>query len=174
MRATRATELADIYPSHACAGWLGRSRATADQFYRSITDEHFRKAAGVSGRPGMAEQLPSRTAMPQRKLQPSATPAAAQGCQRHFSYQKNARNLEPSAIPAAAQQGNTIARMQSGNTQAQQNPQHQMALLGDVERNGEKSTQPQVTSVSLLSTACNLVYHCPVGPAGLEPATKGL
>jgi integrase len=44
MRATRATELADRFPSHVCAQWLGHSERIADQFYRSVTDEHFLRA----------------------------------------------------------------------------------------------------------------------------------
>lgn len=44
MRATRATELADRFPSHVCAQWLGHSERIADQFYRSVTDEHFQRA----------------------------------------------------------------------------------------------------------------------------------
>jgi hypothetical protein len=44
MRATRATELADQFPSHVCNAWLGHTEKVADQFYRSVTDDHFRKA----------------------------------------------------------------------------------------------------------------------------------
>ena len=40
LRATRATELADRFPSHVCAAWLGHSEAIADEFYRSVTDVH--------------------------------------------------------------------------------------------------------------------------------------
>jgi integrase len=147
MRATRATELADIFPSHTCAAWLGHSQAIADQFYRSVTDEHFRKAAGVSGQPGTAEQLPTGTATLQR---------------------------QPSAIPAAAEQDNAIATIPSAKIQAQQKAQHQTALSSDIERYCQNNSQPQVTSVALLSTPCNLVYNRPVGPAGFEPATDGL
>ncbi len=47
MRATRATELADEFPSHVCAGWLGHTEAVADAHYRMTTDDHFKRA--VSG-----------------------------------------------------------------------------------------------------------------------------
>jgi integrase len=46
MRASRATELADVFPSHVCAKWLGHTERIADEFYRSVTDEHWRRAAG--------------------------------------------------------------------------------------------------------------------------------
>ncbi|HSA26192.1 MAG TPA: site-specific integrase [Phycisphaerae bacterium] len=45
MRASRATELADEYPSHVAAAWLGHTEAIADSFYRQVTEEHFQKAA---------------------------------------------------------------------------------------------------------------------------------
>ncbi len=44
LRATRATELADKYPSHVCAAWLGHTERIADGFYRMTTDEHFAMA----------------------------------------------------------------------------------------------------------------------------------
>lgn len=45
MRVSRATELADEYPSHVCAAWLGHTEKVADAFYRQVTDEHFARAA---------------------------------------------------------------------------------------------------------------------------------
>jgi len=44
MRASRATELADTYPSHVCAAWLGHTEAVADAFYRQVTESHFERA----------------------------------------------------------------------------------------------------------------------------------
>ncbi|MHB1156446.1 MAG: site-specific integrase [Phycisphaerales bacterium] len=44
LRAGRATELADQYPSHLCASWLGHTETIADAYYRMVTDEHFTKA----------------------------------------------------------------------------------------------------------------------------------
>ena len=174
MRATRATELADIFPSHTCAAWLGHSQAIADQFYRSVTDEHFRKAAGVSGLPSTVERLPSGATNPQWQWQPSATSVAAQNCRTHFSYQQNVSDPQPSAIPAAAQsrQDDEIPTIQSGNVQEQQNAQHYTALLGDIEHNCQNGPKPQPTSVSLVSTPCNLVYNHPVGAEGFEPPTS--
>ncbi len=48
LRASRATELADIFPSHVCAAWLGHTEKIADAFYRTVTDEHYRKATDES------------------------------------------------------------------------------------------------------------------------------
>jgi integrase len=44
LRATRATELADQFPTHVAAGWLGHSTTIADKHYRQTTAEHFAKA----------------------------------------------------------------------------------------------------------------------------------
>jgi hypothetical protein len=51
LRVSRATELADQYPSHVSAAWLGHSEKIADAFYRQVTEEHFARAVGgaVSG-----------------------------------------------------------------------------------------------------------------------------
>ena len=47
LRATRATELADQFPSHVCAAWLGHTERIADSFYRQVTDEHILRATGT-------------------------------------------------------------------------------------------------------------------------------
>lgn len=47
LRATRATELADEYPSHVAAAWLGHTEKVADMHYRSVTEDHFARAAAV-------------------------------------------------------------------------------------------------------------------------------
>ena len=47
MRASRATELADLFPSHVCASWLGHSEKIADAFYRQVRDEHVARALAL-------------------------------------------------------------------------------------------------------------------------------
>ena len=44
LRSTRATELADKFPSHVAAAWLGHSVAVSDRHYRQLTEDHFAKA----------------------------------------------------------------------------------------------------------------------------------
>lgn len=44
-RASRATELAEHYPSHVAAQWLGHTERVADAHYRQTTEEHFTNAA---------------------------------------------------------------------------------------------------------------------------------
>jgi hypothetical protein len=52
MRASLATELANQFPSHVCASWLGHSEAIADQYYRMTLEEHFAKATQKSDASG--------------------------------------------------------------------------------------------------------------------------
>ena len=44
LRASRATELADQFPSHVAAAWLGHAEGVADKHYRTVTDDHFADA----------------------------------------------------------------------------------------------------------------------------------
>ena len=45
LRSTRETELADQFPAHVAAAWIGNSVAVAVKHYLQVTDEHFEKAA---------------------------------------------------------------------------------------------------------------------------------
>lgn len=47
LRATRATELADEFPSHVATAWLGHSERIADKHYRQVTDDHFDRASAA-------------------------------------------------------------------------------------------------------------------------------
>ncbi len=50
LRSSRATELADIFPSKVAADWLGHTEAIADKHYRQTTREHFERVIkGESG-----------------------------------------------------------------------------------------------------------------------------
>ena len=50
MRASRQTELEDIFPSHVVCSWLGNSIQVAHKHYLQTTDAHFAKAtAGECG-----------------------------------------------------------------------------------------------------------------------------
>lgn len=56
LRASRATELADLFPSHVCAAWLGHTEKIADGFYRQVTDAHFQRATGLDFVPNTVVQ----------------------------------------------------------------------------------------------------------------------
>ncbi|WP_391570440.1 tyrosine-type recombinase/integrase [Pseudobythopirellula maris] len=48
LRATRATELADEFPGHVAAAWLGHSVKVAKGHYWQVTDDHFEAATSKS------------------------------------------------------------------------------------------------------------------------------
>ncbi|MEX1230753.1 MAG: phage integrase SAM-like domain-containing protein [Planctomycetaceae bacterium] len=68
LRASRATELADQFPSHVCAAWLGHTEAIADRHYRQVTDEHFEQA--ILNTPSGAPRICRRTALHDAVLTP--------------------------------------------------------------------------------------------------------
>jgi len=45
LRATRETELADLYPEHVVCEWIGNSKVVARKHYLHVTEDHFTKAA---------------------------------------------------------------------------------------------------------------------------------
>ena len=54
LRASRASELAEEYPSHVAAEWLGHSEEIADAQYRDTLDIHVARA--IAGSPDCAAQ----------------------------------------------------------------------------------------------------------------------
>lgn len=45
LRATRQTELEEVYPSHVVCAWMGNSTVVARKHYLQVTDTHFQSAA---------------------------------------------------------------------------------------------------------------------------------
>lgn len=62
LRATRQTELAESYPIHVVCGWIGNSRAVAQEHYLQITDAHFVRATAETEK--AAQKAAHRTAVP--------------------------------------------------------------------------------------------------------------
>ena len=44
LRASRETELTNVFPLHVAAGWIGNSAAVAKEHYLSTTEDHFTQA----------------------------------------------------------------------------------------------------------------------------------
>jgi len=44
LRATRQSELAEIYPAHVVSAWIGNTVDVAEKHYLMVTDEHFARA----------------------------------------------------------------------------------------------------------------------------------
>jgi hypothetical protein len=65
LRSSRETELAESYPIHVAAEWLGNSPKTALAHYTQVTEEHFQRAAksGAEGvqKPVQQPAAPVRT-----------------------------------------------------------------------------------------------------------------
>ena len=51
LRATRETELAELFPSHVVCEWIGHTREVARKHYLQVTEDHFAKAVSVAENP---------------------------------------------------------------------------------------------------------------------------
>jgi len=80
MRASRATELAEDYPGHVAAAWLGHTEEIANAHYRQVLPEHIEKAISDGG--VMPPVMPLAAVLPgmdpQAEKQPSSQLEAAQ------------------------------------------------------------------------------------------------
>ncbi len=76
-RATRSTELADLFPSHVAAAWLGHTEKIADGHYRQVTTDHFRRATTESTGPQTQPQILAQN------------PAHSPHVKPHQDYSKN-------------------------------------------------------------------------------------
>jgi integrase len=50
LRATRETELAEVWPLHVVTAWIGNTATIAQKHYLQVTDEHFKSAAESGAR----------------------------------------------------------------------------------------------------------------------------
>lgn len=70
LRASRQTELEEIFPSHVVNKWIGNSREVAEKHYLQVTDDHYSRAlqicardasqASANDRSGIAEPAKTR------------------------------------------------------------------------------------------------------------------
>ncbi|WP_350212038.1 tyrosine-type recombinase/integrase [Botrimarina sp.] len=79
MRASRATDLADRFPSHVAAAWLGHTEEIARRNYRSVTAEHLAIARGELPGRDAAKGDAGGGAQGAGNRQKSASPAAPPG-----------------------------------------------------------------------------------------------
>ncbi len=104
LRATRETELADIYPEHVVCKWIGNSRVVARKHYFQVTEEHFAKAVGSTVKQAaqnaarQAAVLPRNTAHDgnDSNEQPPAFPGVAIACKSLQNHGMGDKGLEPS------------------------------------------------------------------------------
>jgi len=77
LRASRATELANEYPAHVAAAWLGHSTIVANKHYWQVTDDDFAKAIeGGKEAAQKAAQNPAQSAHAKGRTEPQAESAA--------------------------------------------------------------------------------------------------
>lgn len=60
MRATRETELAELFPIHVVCDWIGNSARVAQAHYLQVTDAHFARAIGEAAQKA-AHQVHAKT-----------------------------------------------------------------------------------------------------------------
>ena len=104
LRASRATELADRFPGHVCAAWLGHTEAIADRHYRQVTADHLAAAvASTTAVTGAAD-----TSLTATQIATRATPATHIPTQQPAALTGNGRKqtrdvvLKTQVVPANA------------------------------------------------------------------------
>jgi integrase len=75
-RASRETELAETFPLHVAAEWIGNSQAVAARHYLQVTDEHFQQA--VTFHSGKAAQKAAQQTDAAHRREPSVVVPAQQ------------------------------------------------------------------------------------------------
>src|SRR4029077_7308271 len=61
-RASRATELANEFPAHVAAAWLGHSTLVANKHFWQVTDDDFAKATGTGTEAAQKAAQPAHAA----------------------------------------------------------------------------------------------------------------
>ncbi len=83
LRASRATELVNEFPSHVCAAWLGHTEAIANQHYRMVTSEHIERATSQP-----TGSLPGQPKSPNENL--AQNPAHSPHVEANQGFSRNA------------------------------------------------------------------------------------
>ncbi len=67
LRASRATELANTFPAHVAAAWMGHSKEIANKHHWQVTEEHFEQATQKAAQKAAQQVAASRGSEPQGK-----------------------------------------------------------------------------------------------------------
>ena len=65
LRASRQTELENVFPTHVVCEWLGNTESVAREHYLRVTEDHFH--AAVHGALQIPQFLPARVAQTHRR-----------------------------------------------------------------------------------------------------------
>ncbi|QOV92331.1 tyrosine-type recombinase/integrase [Humisphaera borealis] len=105
LRATRQTELCEIFPGHVVCQWLGNSEDVAKDHYLQVTDQHYERAAQMTEPGAQKPAQPGRestgntsqNAWPQN-AKTAGVPAVATECESSHSVRMASEGLEPSRL----------------------------------------------------------------------------
>jgi integrase len=98
LRASRATELAAVHPSHVAAEWMGHSRTVAAEHYWRVTDADYDRAlGGTTGGTDTATQ--DTTATDKLEPQPTVCQSVSDSDGCGVSVQVTPRGIEPLLPP---------------------------------------------------------------------------
>jgi hypothetical protein len=111
MRASRATELAEDYPGHVAAAWLGRTEEIANAHYRQVLPEHIAKA--ITGNGVMPPMMPPAAVPPRTDSQTENSPSP----QLVLTQKETAAcdGMQPSSMEAAGFQSGSRKPLNSSS-----------------------------------------------------------
>jgi len=100
LRASRATDLADQFPSHVGAAWLGHAEEVAKKHYRTVTDEHFAKAISKQAAQNPAQHTSADTSIDKQlesegNEKQAVLPSGADVCNAVHVKKVGDKGLEP-------------------------------------------------------------------------------
>ena len=103
LRSTRETELADQFPAHVAAAWIGNSVAVAVKHYLQVTEDHFKQAANKAtqnptSKAHESSRNDSKTQMPSK----APGSVSSSDCER---LRPIATSCNPSEIPRMGDTG---------------------------------------------------------------------
>ena len=106
LRATRETELMEIYPAHVVVSWIGHSEKVARQHYLQTTDTHFEKAVvlktpePVASSETETDEIPSDTvaihvASETLEIEKTDKPSKAKNHEKPSVFRSSAESFAP-------------------------------------------------------------------------------
>ena len=112
LRASRQTELQEIYPSHVVCAWLGNSEKIARKHYLKVTDGHFAKATGDQVEPQEKAQRKAQrySALPRGTAYLGAT-------QKRENPERNENQLDRCAVVSKCDTSVPTRRWRAGPNQ---------------------------------------------------------
>jgi integrase len=178
MRSSRQTELAEFFPEHVVAAWLGNSPTVARAHYLQSTDTHFRQAqeriTALEKRTGQDESDGNAGEIERRNFTPWPESRTAQ-----HGNERTPRIAHPCLRPenSSPQGSGTGTEVTPENRAAksaampQQNPQLQETAASSKQRKNSPQVAADWDIAPSGAAWCLFAPAIALPPAGLEPAT---